>query len=113
MKTGAFLIIALVFPLTIKACLPRALKDQAITILCNYPVYDDRTTCKQAEIVKIVEYKTSFGEKEARSQSFFCVEMRFVDLTGESGVAVIWLFAPQDNSRFEVYSGPQFGSHCQ
>jgi len=113
MKTGAFLILALVFPLTIRACLPRALKDQAIATLCDFPEYDDRTTCEQVEIVNVIEFKTQMGEKEASPQRIYCVELQFVDLTGESGIAVVWLVASTDNSRYEVYSGPHFESHCQ
>ncbi len=113
MKKGALMMFALIFPLTIRACLPRTLKDQAIAALCGDPGFNDRTTCQQVEIVKVIEYKTGSGEQDASPQWIYCIELRFVDLTGESGIAAIWLVASSDNTSYEVYSGPHFESHCQ
>lgn len=113
MKKGAFVMFALVFPLTIRACLPRALKDLAISTLCGDPGFHERTTCQQVEIVKVVEYKTGSGEPDASPQRIYCIELRFVDLTGESGIAAIWLVSSSDNTSYEVFSGPHLESHCQ
>mgnify|MGYP005848336693 CR=1 FL=1 len=113
MKTAAFLIIVSVLPTTIRACLPRDLQNLAIAALCDFPKKDEQTTCQQVKIIDVKEFKASRGDQGKSQPAIYCVELRFVDLTGESGIAVVWLIKHPDSSLYEVYSGPFFEVHCQ
>lgn len=112
MKTAAFLILMNVLLLTIRACLPKDLQNLATAALCDFPEKDAQTTCQQVEIVNVVEYKENEGDKGNSQAAIYCVELRFVDLTGESGNAIVLLIRNPGSSRYEVYSGPFFEVHC-
>lgn len=113
MKAAAFLLLTLVISLTIRACLPKSAKELAISTLCEFPDQEERNTCQRVEIVKVVEYKAGEGGDSVDVRPMVCIEMQFVDFTGEKGVAVVWLAGSSQKALYEVVAGPLFESHCQ
>jgi hypothetical protein len=98
----------------IHACmptLPQSAKDLAISTLCDFPAYSGENMCKRVEIYQVAFPKTVAGQTD-KNLKLWCIELKYVDYTGESGFASMELIGPTDHGEFQLKKGPVFGENC-
>jgi hypothetical protein len=113
MKTRVFL---LVFAISIfsTACgsgLPGAAKELAVGALCDFPVNSGQNMCRSVEVNEVVMIKIS-EDNSNENAKIWCIELDFVDYTGESGFACLWLIGPDEGGDFHLTKGPLFSEKC-
>ena len=67
--------------------------------------------CREVEITRIVMTKIA-DRQSSEKQSNWCLELNYIDYTGESGSACIWLIGPVGEGDFLLRKGPLFGEKC-
>jgi hypothetical protein len=114
MKTLLIFLVIISVPLACVARLPEAARDLAISALCDYPIFSGRNLCQSVSITRILtgplEPEIDGGTQTSRH---WCIEMKFVDYTGENGSAVVWLMGPLQQGGFTLEDGPLYDQHCR
>ena len=113
MKIRIFLVV-LAIAISSQACVPRlpnAAKDLAISALCDFPAYLGQNRCRSVEINQVVMISISDNHTDEDSR-IWCVELNYVDYTGESGFACVWLIGPFERGGFRLSKGPMFNENC-
>ncbi len=91
--------------------LPEAARKLAIASLCDFPTNSGENMCRSVKIDEVVEV-SSPGDYSLEDAKIWCVELNFVDYTGESGFACLWLFGPDEGGGFQLAKGPLFSEKC-
>jgi hypothetical protein len=113
MKRRIFLVV-LIITVFLQACvpnLPKAAKDLAISVLCDFPAYSGENMCRSVEINQVVMINISEDHADEFSR-IWCIELNFIDYTGESGFACVWLVGPSETGEFILSEGPLFSEKC-
>jgi hypothetical protein len=113
MKRRIFFVV-LVLEVLLQACvpnLPKAAKDLAISALCDFPTYSGNNRCRKVDINQVVMTSIS-GNHTDEDSRIWCIELNFVDYTGESGFACVWLIGPSEIGEFKLTEGPLFNEKC-
>lgn len=115
MRKFGILLVILTLPIACVVRLPRAAKELAVSALCASPTISEEYTCRSAKIQRIVLQSDDSGstEEEIAAVRRWCVELNYVDYTGESGSAVVWLRGPTSSGEYEIESGPFFDVPCE
>jgi hypothetical protein len=115
MRNIGMLLVILTLPIACAVRLPRAAKELAISALCASPTISEEYTCRSVEIQRIIlRSRDSQNADEADSAlRHWCVEMKYVDYTGESGSAVVLLKGPTISGGYDLESGPLFDVSCE
>lgn len=99
-----------------QSCAPRfpgVARDLAISAICDFPPLSGNNMCQRAEITRIViddlPDSQTFPDGSMRR---WCVELNYVDYTGEGGFACIWLAGPNRQGDFLIRKGPVFDMSC-
>jgi len=113
MKKKIFLVI-MVLAILFQACvpsLPKAAYDLAISALCDFPTYSGQNMCRSVEISHVGIINVSDGHLDGDSR-VWCLDLNYVDYTGESGFACVWLTGPTERGGFRLSKGPMFSEKC-
>lgn len=100
-----------------QSCVPQfpdVARDLAISAICDFPPLSGNNMCQRAEITRIVVEDLPESQTPISSGSMrgWCVELNYVDYTGEWGYACIWLAGPNRQGDFLIRKGPVFDMSC-
>lgn len=96
------------------ACSPRlpdAAKDLAISVLCDFPAKSGENRCKSVEI-SLVKFQSGTEYSVPDDLPVWCIEINYVDYTGEKGIALVRMHGPTRRGEFEILGGPVLDEHC-
>ena len=113
MKTRVFLLVLGIAVLS-AACgphLPGAAKDLAVAALCDFPVDSGQNMCRSVDVGEVVMINITEGNSVKESR-IWCIELNFVDFTGERGFACLWLIGPDERGNYHLTEGPLFSEKC-
>jgi len=115
MKKIALLLVILTIPCACVPRLPTGARELAISALCKSPAISEGNTCRSVLIQRFIvraDARQDTEEADAVTRHW-CVELNYVDYTGESGSAVVWLKGPNNEGEFELEEGPLFDMPCE
>lgn len=67
--------------------------------------------CRRVDIIKFVMIDISENQSYGDSK-IWCIELNYVDYTGESGIACVWLIGPSEGGEFQLSESPLFNEKC-
>ena len=113
MKTRVFLLVLCisVFSAACGPHLPRAAKELAVAALCDFPADSGQNMCRSVEVDEVVMINIS-EDNSIEEARIWCIELNFVDYTGEGGFACLWLIGPDEGGDFHLTEGPLFSEKC-
>ena len=69
--------------------------------------------CLQIDISRIVSLELPasqvIGDENMRR---WCLDLNYLDYTGEWGYACIWLDGPDSQGHYSIQQGPEYAIHC-
>jgi len=93
--------------------LPKAAQDLAISVLCDFPPLFGNNMCQRVEIMHMqIDDLPDPQNIDIGNMRSWCVELNFIDFTGEQGSACIWLAGPNPQGDYLVQKGPEFEVSC-
>jgi len=93
--------------------IPQAVRELAISALCDFPAFSGENMCQRVDITGIyVEDISISNSKSNVKPKSWCIELSYVDFTGESGFACVWLIGPSGHGEFEITRGPYYDVKC-
>ena len=112
----SILVVLIVFIL-IHACakdIPHALRDFAVSALCDFPPLSGNNMCRKTEVIRFIEEDTiNLSSIKDYHLKYWCVELEYIDYTGESGFASVWVIETSDKGDFILHKGPVFNVNCE
>jgi hypothetical protein len=115
MKPKLLLIILILLCLS-QACenqLPQNAKELAISALCDFPAFSGENLCQRVEITNVMVEDTLISASQSEgSLKKWCIELNYVDYTGERGFACVWLVGPSEEGEYKLSKGPLFNMNC-
>jgi len=115
MKLKLLLIILILLCLS-QACenqLPQNAKELAISALCDFPAFSGENLCQRVEITNVMVEDTLISASQSEgSLKKWCIELNYVDYTGERGFACVWLVGPSEEGEYKLSKGPLFNMNC-
>jgi hypothetical protein len=100
----------------IHACvgdIPLAVRDFAISAICDFPPLSGNNMCRDAEVIRFVEEDAITSSSVVdNNEKCWCVEVVYVDYTGESGFASLWVIESTTAGDYILYKGPMYNVKC-
>lgn len=114
MRNSIFLIILL--SLTCQCCAPRlpeVAQDLAVSALCDFPPLSGNNMCLKVIITRtvFVELPNTQAIQYGKMRKW-CLDLNYLDYTGEWGNACIWLAGPDSQGEYSIQKGPEYDIHC-
>lgn len=110
------LLIILILMCSSQACenqLPQNAKELAISALCDFPAFSGENMCRRVDITNVMVEDTLISASQSEgSLKKLCIELNFVDYTGERGFACVWLVGPSEEGEYKLSKGPLFNVNC-
>lgn len=92
---------------------PKVAQDLATSAICDFPPFSGNNMCKEVEISHIVfEEMPDIRTTRNGNMGRWCLELKYLDFTGEWGFACIWLEGPDSQGEYSIQRGPNFDNHC-
>jgi len=115
MKPKLLLIIVILL-CSSQACgiqIPQNAKELAISALCDFPTLSGENVCQRVEITNVIVEDTLISASQSKDSSKkWCIELNYVDFTGERGFACVWLIGPSEEGEYKLSRGPLFDMNC-
>ena len=93
--------------------IPESAREMAISALCDFPAFSGENMCQRVDITKVmVEHSLISANQSEGSLKKWCIELNYVDYTGEHGFACVWLVGPSEEGEYKVNQGPLFNVKC-
>lgn len=106
------ILILITFFLSCGVEIPAAAKELAISALCDFPPYSGHNICRDVEVTEVYQEHITGGPLKEDFHSCCCMELSYVDYTGHSGFASVWVAAEPDIGDFQVLEGPILSVPC-
>lgn len=110
------LIVILLLMISSYACtrqIPQAVRELAISALCDFPAFSGENMCQRVDITGIfVEDISDPNSKTNVKPKSWCIELSYIDFTGEIGSACVWLIGPSGQGEFKITRGPYYDVKC-
>jgi hypothetical protein len=110
------LLIITILVFSSQACgirIPQNAKELAISALCDFPAFSGENLCQRVEITNVIVEDTSISASQSEEKSKkWCIELKYIDFTGERGFACVWLVGPSEEGEYKISRGPLFDMNC-
>jgi hypothetical protein len=69
--------------------------------------------CQKVAITNVVVEDTIISISQPKvSIKEWCIDLKYIDFTGESGFACVWLVGPSEEGEYKLSQGPLFNVNC-
>ena len=110
------LLIILILQCSIQGCenqIPQTARELAISALCDFPAFSGENLCQRVDITKVTVENTLISNSQAEGYlKKWCVELDYIDYTGEQGFACVWLVGTYEQGEYKLSKGPIFNVKC-
>jgi hypothetical protein len=111
-----FLLMIMILMCSFLACgnqTPHRVEELAISVLCDFPAFSGENLCQWVEITNVIVEDTSISASQSEEKTKkWCIELKFIDFTGERGFACVWLVGPSEEGEYKLTRGPLFDMNC-
>jgi hypothetical protein len=92
----------------------QSVRDFAISAICDFPPFSGNNMCRKADIIRFIEEDAaSLASTNDGHLKCWCVELEYIDYTGERGIASVWVIESSTKGDYLLYKGPLFDMQCE
>lgn len=92
---------------------PHRVEELAISALCDFPAFSGENMCQRVDVMNVLVEDTLISTSQPEDSSKkWCIELNYVDYTGERGFACVWLVGPSEEGEYKLSKGPLFNVNC-
>jgi hypothetical protein len=93
--------------------IPTAANDLAVSALCDFPPFSGNNMCRRVEVTHVYQESNLLEDTiNTQYQNCWCVELLYIDFTGEIGSASVWVVEAFEGGEYQILKGPLLAIPC-